>query len=335
MTSGGNDQQTARRPELRRASWLLLVLLVAPICGCLPPFVRQPVGDPAPVVFASPQPTKEEVINVVNANSYRIRQLQSESATLRVPGLPAMRANLAVELPRRFRLSTNIWGLPGTGLDLGSNEELFWVWIEQSQPRAVYYARHDDFARSPARQNIPIEPDWLIEALGVVVLDPAGIHEGPFWRNANQMEIRSRIPTPAGDMTKTTVVHSRYGWILEQHVYDSTGQLIASARASEHRFYAATGVTLPHRLELELAPGQPSQMSLKIDVSSYLINRLYGDPSQLWSIPQPRGVPLVNIADPNFRPPLSNSPPTPTGSPGNWPRNAHQPFRPSYRGVLR
>ena len=53
-------------------------------------------------------PTLEDVIYVVNANTDRVRQLQTDNATLRVIDadfpIPPLRASMAYEQPRNFRL---------------------------------------------------------------------------------------------------------------------------------------------------------------------------------------------------------------------------------------
>ncbi len=292
--------------------------------------LRRQYVEPTPVAFAGP-PSLQDVIRVVNDNSGRIRQLQTQSAVVSAQGIPALRANIVLERPLRFRMRAELMGLTGPEMDLGSNEELFWVWIKRNDPPAIYYARHDQFQQSAARQIIPVEPQWLIEALGVVYLDPYGRHEGPISQGAGRAEIRSRLPSPDGELTKVTVIHDSYGWVLEQHVYDPRGQLLASARASNHRYYPVEGVSLPSRVEVQLPP---AQLSFQIDVSGYAINQLYGDPAQLWALPQIEGHPLVDIADPRFQPPGA-APPSPPSQYGPSYSTYGEPrtsLMPRYRG---
>jgi hypothetical protein len=306
--------------------WLYLLALVALFAAggaSCPP--RRAAGPLAPVVFAAP-PTLENAVAAVNASSASIRTLQADNASLSTAGLPAMRTNLVVERPRRFRMRAEVTALTGPELDLGSNEDLFWMWVKRNRPPAVYYARHDQFQRSAARQMLPIEPEWLIEALGLVYLDPSQQHEGPIARPDGNLEIRSRIPTAGGEMGKVLVIDRQFAWVLEQHVYDTSGQLIASVRASRHRWYPNERVSLPGRIEI----GVPAaQMSFQLDVGGYAINQLSGDPAQLWSVPQIEGYPLVDIADPSFRVPgmEENAQPA-TFAPG-FSRTSYQP---KYRG---
>jgi hypothetical protein len=275
-----------------------------------------------------------ELVQTLNAHTDRVYQLHSDSVTLSLPGVPALRASLALQRPRNIRLRAHFVGV-GQVLDFGSNDERFWVLVDAPQlltnvPRAVYHARHDQFRRSAARQALPLEPQSLIEAFGLVRFDPAAVHEGPYRRGNGQLEIRSRIASPDGDLTRVVVVHESYGWILEQHLYDARGQLLASALASGHRFYPAAAVSLPHRVEIRLPP--PAQ-PVQIDVQTYAINQLYGDPAQLWTMPAFPGYPLIDLGDARLQSAPPGPPPQPAG-PATMPGNSYPAtsYRPRYRG---
>jgi hypothetical protein len=267
-----------------------LVLLTG--CSLLRPQDRQTF----PVAFSTP-PSLEQVIQVVNANSAPVRQLQADGASLSVQGLPTLRANLVMERPRRFRLTGSVLGLTGTEIDLGSNDEVLWMWVKRSMPPAIYYARHDQFHLSPAKQILPIEPHWLIEALGAAYLDPVAHHEGPFQTEDGGLEIRSRVFSPEGEINRLMIVDNRYGHVREQRLHDAAGRLVAVARASQHRHYPQFRVTLPHRVEVELPP---AQMAFTFDVPRYTINQINVDPAGIFAMPQIDGYPLIDLADPRY-----------------------------------
>ncbi|MHB8971627.1 MAG: hypothetical protein ACYC4N_14380 [Pirellulaceae bacterium] len=276
-------------------------------CRVRPPWLLTKQTDLPPEAFAA-KPTLEDIVYVVNANTQRVQRLQTENATLRVEGIPVLRANLAYEQPRHFRLLAQLSQFTGRELDMGSNDELFWFWIRRDSQPSVYFARHAAIAGSPARDLIPIEPNQLIDTLGLVYLDPAGEHRGPVERDAGLLEITSRLPSPRGDLTRVLLVDAKYGWPAQQHLYDVNGQLLLSTRASRQRFYRDEAVTMPHRVEVTIMPGQPSQIAFDVDVASYSINRLSGDSTELWTMPQIEGYPSVDIADPQFRLPVAAVP---------------------------
>lgn len=301
-----------------RLTWIAagcLLLNVAAGCRHLPSGPAGWFQPPPPTVFQGP-PTVDDVVRVVNSNTAPIRQLSANSAYLTVKGYPPLRADVHVERPRRFRLEAR---LLGPELDLGSNDELFWVWIKQAPQPAVLFARHDAFARSPLRQQMPLDPLWLTEALGLVELDPHAQYEGPLTRPGGELEIRSRVMTPQGGLTRTYVVHSTYGWVLQQHVHDERGQLLATAKASKHRYEPAHGVSLPQLVEMTIPA---ADLAFSLSVNGYLINQPVANPDVKWSLPQIAGYPLVDLADPRTTP---GGPPPPVASPTGYAPAASEP----------
>jgi hypothetical protein len=276
---------------------LLLVLFVSSGATCwqTQPFNQQVELPPA--AFQG-TPTLADALTAVNATRW-VYQLEARNARVSVAGYPALRAKLVLQKPKRFRMQAGMFNFSGPELDIGSNDELFWMWFKQHPQPAVYYAGHDQFAQPRVRQMLPVEPLWLIDALGLVYLDPTHQHEGPFVKQAGELEIRTRIPDPAGDMVRTTVIHDRYAWVLRQQLHDSQGQLLANVQASRHRFYPGYGVSLPHHVRIQMAPGQPNQLEFTIEVGSYQVNQITGEASQLWTLPTISGVPQVNLVDPD------------------------------------
>jgi hypothetical protein len=315
---------------------LFLLVLVVTGSGASCPRRGRPVAQSAPVVFGG-TPTIQEAIDAVNANTASVRQLQTDTATLSLQGMPSLRASIALQQPRDFRLRASLIGM-GQVLDMGSNDQVFWALVDAPQfatnmPRAVYFARHDQFRQSAARHLLPIQPHWLIEAFGVVRLDPSAVYEGPYARAPGQMEIRARTYSPDGDITKVIVLDDRFAWILEQHWYDWRGQLIASVVSGDHQYDSTFRVSLPHHIEVRLVPPQDS---FQIDVERYAINQLYSDPAQLWAMPDFQGYQRVDLAGPS-QDVLPESPPygqpayVPTAQmpPSDFP---HTGYRPQYRG---
>lgn len=279
---------------------LLPLLAAAGGATCWP---RRPdLHSPPPVAFEQ-TPTLPDVLAAVNANSEPVQQLQTEGATLTIAGLPPLRSEVALERPRRFRLQAELLQLTGTEIDLGSNDELFWLWIKRNPQPAVYFARHAQFAGSPLHRVLPIDPQWLSEGFGLVSLDPRQGYEGPYMEGNDRLWIRTRLPSPQGELIKVTVVHSRYGYVIEQHLYDAAGNPLARVEGSQHRYYPLEGVSLPHRVKVQLGSGQAASLAFQLDVGGYRINQIQGDPSRRWELPQLEGYPLVDLADPRFQPP--------------------------------
>ncbi len=309
-------------------AWFLAFSLPLVCGGATCNFATPPTGPLAPVAFVG-TPTLPQVMQTVNANTQRVQQLHTETASVSTPGFPPLRATLSVERPRRFRLRGKLFG---PELDMGSNDEVFWFWARITGQPAVLFARHDQFAQSQAQQMLPIEPAWIVDALGLMKLDPGMQHDGPFPKGNGQIEVRSQIRGSRGVVTRTLVIDPTYGWIVEQHITDANNRLLASALASNHRFYPEYGVSLPHRVEVR-APA--ANLTFQIEVGHYFINRPVEDPLEMWSLPEIAGQTPINLSNvsggqgggahtgvPNYGQPL----------PPSYPPDPRTGFRPQFRG---
>ena len=267
--------------------------------GCQ--LLRRPWSQPGPVPPPLlPQPTLDQLMATVHENTRRVQSFNTNHANLSVAGYPSLRADLAFQQPGRLRLRATAFG--SAEVDLGSNDELFWVWIKRNSPPAVYYAKHAEVAG--ATQAIPIEPAWLVESLGLIQFDPNARHSGPFVRRGGQLEIRTTIPGPTGERTKITVLDGRYGWVLEQHLYDANRQRLASAVASDHAYDPVTQTSMPRKVQIQWPA---AAVSITLTLNDLRINQLTPDSTNLWTIPEMPGTNYVNLAQ--------MAPPNPTVQP--------------------
>lgn len=273
----------------RQGSWRLLVLALV-ICapGCRQ--VVQQYTAPLPRMLP-PAPTLEQIVQTVNANSAGLQSFSAPRATLSGQGFPTLRASLAFERPRRFRLRAET-ALTGPELDLGSNDEGFWFWVRRNDPPAVYFCRHAQFASCNARQLVPLDPQWLVEALGVAWLDPALPHQGPYTLPGDRLEIRTIVETPAGAQTRVTVVHAGGGYVVQQSLYDAQGKLLVSADESQHRRDPLTNVIMPSVVAIRSVP---FQMSMRLDLGLVEINRGSTSP-EMWVFPSYPNAPTIDLA---------------------------------------
>lgn len=274
---------------------LLLATLLLTVCasGANCPHFLGAYSPVMPRVLPT-TPTLADVANVVNSNSARIQSLYTTDAEIYVPGLPKARANIALDRPRRFRLRADTL-LTGPEVDLGSNDELFWFWCRRNQPPAVYYCRHDQFATSRVRQMIPIDPNWLVEALGIGGFDPGLPHQGPFVLPGDRLEVRTIRDTPEGPTTTSTVIDAAQGWVLEQHVYDAQGRLVASSVLSGHHRDPLLSAVMPTVVKINYPA---AGLSLRLDLGHVEVNRLPGNQVELWTMPRYPGSPPVDLSGP-------------------------------------
>ncbi|MEX2307882.1 MAG: hypothetical protein WD738_09840 [Pirellulales bacterium] len=290
------------RERLGLRSLVKLLIVAGLVCAsgatCQRPLMVNPFAAPGP---AAPQvlmenASRDQIIAAVNQNSAKIQSLTVTGAAITIQdmlGLPILTGNIAAERVRRFRLTAGTTF--GQELDLGSNDELFWLWVRRNQPPAVHFCRHDQFANSAIRQVMPIEPTWLLAALGIVDLDPVAVFDGPLPspRGAGTVELRSWLPSAGGNLQRVTVIDARRAWVIEQHVYDQAGTtLLASAVAESHRYYPVEQVSLPERVAIRLPT---AGIALKINLGTVQINQLAADRTQLWTLPTFEGYPQYDL----------------------------------------
>lgn len=295
-----------RTPLARLAATLAaLVVVVSSMGASCSPRLGSPFGisgPPAPVVL-SPTASAAEVVAAINANASRIQTYQAPSASISMPesaGLPLVSASIAVERPQRFRMRATT-AVTGPELDLGSNDERFWIWARRNEPPALYTARHDQWASSPVRGQAPIEPAWLIDALGLTQLDPAAPYIGPLPRNNGAVELRTQTPGGA----RVLIVDSQTAWVREQHVYDNAGSLTASVVADNFRYDSATQTSLPERVRISVPA---AGLDLTINTGQPIINAPVGDGGQLWSLPDMGSYPVIDLTAPGGAPTSTSGP---------------------------
>ncbi len=276
---------------------LLIVVLVATQSGCLLFDGFRNKQNKAPVAF-SELPSKEQLIAHLVAHTEKIDQLQTD-VRVSVDGLPNLRGNLVVEKPNRLRLNAGLLGVTELGIDVGSNQDAFWFWAKAASgghEPGIYFAKHDEYQNSPLQQQIPIEPNWLIDALGLWRVEPNDRMEGPFRRPQDNLLELVTYRNIGNQMTfRKTALDPKYGWIVQQSVYDANGRLIAYANSTDFEHYPDYDVNLPSRIEITAVNPDGRNLKLVVNASRFKINSIYGDPNQLWAMPNPGDVPLINL----------------------------------------
>jgi hypothetical protein len=280
---------------------LLIVIGLFALSGAnCPNFLRTP--QPAALPPVLPQnPTLEQVIEVVNRNNSQVQSFSTSQATLTSPGAPSLRAVVAFQRPMSFRLHAT-HPLTGAELDLGSNNAEFWFWINRAEPKAVYFCRHDQFSSSPARQMVPIQPDWLIDSLGVCTFDPALPHQGPYLLPGGRLEVRTIKETADGPITKRTILDASQGWVLGQEIYNAQSSLLVSSEASGHRQDPRSGLWVPRTVKINCPS---AQFSMQLDLGNLEVNVPPANPMETFTRPTFQNSPPMDIGNPNFRPPGS------------------------------
>jgi hypothetical protein len=262
---------------------LSATLALLSMAGCTIPgaFTQHDFGRPLPA-----NASVEEVVRRVNKNIERLQAWRSNSVRISGESLPVhLAGQISVERPRNFRLTAGILGMDEEA-DFGSNTDWFWFWVKRAsangKPSYVYQARHEDMSSSQMLSQIPFQPDWLMEALGVVPIDAQHmtLHAEPSGQIVNLI---SEVLSPSGQMVKKMIrVDLRRGVVLSHSLHDSNGNLIARARLDKHAPDKATGIIMPHLIALEWPE---AHLQINLDITQIDVNPTT-IPARNWEVPR-------------------------------------------------
>jgi hypothetical protein len=154
---------------MRSLHVLSVVALLAGAIGCTLFDKRSDTPRPStPVAKVS----ANQLIDYLNERASRLQSISAEVRFTAREGLIAavsLHGDLSASQPRNFRM-TGLGGAVPAKVDLGSNYDQFWVYLEAPTTKPMFvYASHSDFEAGRAKLpgGLPFEPDWVMQALGM------------------------------------------------------------------------------------------------------------------------------------------------------------------------
>ena len=270
--------------------------------------------EATPVKFKS-LPSQQELLASLQVRTTAIKQLKSR-VTVDMAGAPKIKGTFQVEFPNRLRMQAGVMGASEFGVDVGSNERDFWIWSKASlpgQPPAFYFANHAAFARSPVRQSIPLEPKWLIEALGLIQYASTDVHVGPTDEGNGLMKLTTIHQTPTGEHARVTLLSKSNGLIVQQAIYGPPNpkrERIAYSNSADYKYYPEFQTSLPQKIQLFIAQPGADDLKIEVDLGTYSVNALFGEPAQMWGMPDPgkdKTIDLTKISSLNLQPQRFNT----------------------------
>lgn len=277
--------------------WLRIACLVLLVSGGCARAVSVATAPPPPPIFDS-TPDIAELAAAINRTD-AIRELSTNSASLDVlsmTAVPKLTANLHLQRERNFRLKASIPIIMGSGLDLGSNADEFWFEVPEGMTQTLYYANHQQYASQLNRAILPVDPSWMIDAIGLARLDPQTVLTGPVTRTDGLIEVRNAVQTPAGIYQRVCFIEPQAGYITHLFLYAPDRRLVAKSHATKHQYYESVNSVLPHQVKMELFPASGPALAIQLDVASYTVNQLLSGDPQLFAMPATRNrVDLLQI----------------------------------------
>lgn len=248
---------------------------------------------PAPCVLSSAA-TKQEIVAHVNRNvtplggappltAWRCLQVQ-----LTASGMPPVPATIDVEAPLRMRVRAQMPLTFSEVADFGSNDELIWIW-NQGAP-GMMIIRHEQLPEALAQMQVPFEPEWLMEVLGVVPINvdefELAVPETP----KSYIELVANRISPTGAPVRRVVrINLCQGRILEHRIESTDGRVIASARLDNYELDATGQYVLPHFMKIEW-PEAKAGMTLRL--GDIMVNPP-ANSLVSWQAPEKPGVPRI------------------------------------------
>ncbi len=235
----------------------------------------------------SDDPQMEEVVDHLNQNVRKLHSWQAHSVKIRANNM-SLSGTLAVEEGQHLRLV--VQSIVGHEVDMGSNDDVFWIWAKRMEPSYVY-CRHDQIEGARQALGVPFEPEWLMQALGVapiettnltMQIDPSGQHA---------RLVQPVLTAHGHPIQKVMQVDLVRGVITEHCIYDARGAKVAQAHLDDFRIDKQSGAVLPRRVKLDWPQ---NQMSLVMNLGQVEINPT-SIPSQIWDMPQMPGVQMVDL----------------------------------------
>jgi hypothetical protein len=262
---------------------------------------RDPFG-PKSACALPPESTKEEIVAYLNKNVLAeegqpgLRGWKTDSAKIRMHGFSAS-ATLQVEAPRNLRLRVS-QPLSNTAmLDIGSNADQFWVWSKDSKERVVLTCHHKDIAATAAHLELPlpVQPEWLMEVLGVVPLDPNEFRMEREIKGSPFIKLIADCHGPTGEpMQRIIQVNACHGLVTLHELRNAEGKVIASASFQGHYHDPDTKLVLVKQIRLELPQ---DKMLLTLELDRIQVNPAVTQDSMVFALPQMPGHSTIDLAE--------------------------------------
>lgn len=291
---------------LRLTTMLLICVSLAGSTGCTRMNLWPKGKDPALTKVEPPlkeDATAEEILARINQNAYSeyspsgLHSYRSDNITVRMSGVPAaMRASMVVEAPRNLRLRVAHPVTGGEAVDIGSNDEKFWVWVKESPQQNVITCSHDHVAVASqvCPLPLPFRPDWLMEVLGVTPISGSGYEVRRASPRSPIVELVSVQRTPDQHPIRRIVkVDTLHGVVLEHRVESLEGKKIAKAALFRHFRDPSTQLILPRQINIDWPiDGQPLALSLEFNKIDF---NTQPESVAMWMPPQMSGYPELDI----------------------------------------
>ena len=205
---------------------VLVIIAVILFWFLLRPPVETPAPSPIPHItypkIQSGIPMKHipDVVKYINDKNEKVKSISCTSMQITVTnknGRCGATGQVYYIKDKNFRLVID--SFCGKTLDIGSNQDIFWFWINGYEPDAIFYARHGHHTRLKS----VFMPQWFIEAFGINKIDETSA----FTENGNILYASKNVISTAGTkLTYTAVIDKQDKVIKGYYLFDKSNNIL-------------------------------------------------------------------------------------------------------------
>jgi hypothetical protein len=264
------------------------------VTGC-PPFQKKSNPDFQAQAPAA-TPTAAELVANLNDNARKVQSVGVRYLDIDcAQGVQSvgLRGWMYCQKPKSFRMTAELAG--AKEVDMGSNDQEFWYWIRRNEPPYLFHCSHEEFAKGQVRLQVPFQPEWIMEALGMAEYDPTK----PYHVVANKNTIELIEPTvlPQGQRVNKVTVFTRgqNGLQVTGHLLrDTQNKEICTATVLRSQQDAATGATVPKVVELKW---EAEHLKMKLLMQNATVNAMEGQRNlEIFARPNPKDIQSYDLA---------------------------------------
>lgn len=135
------------------------------------------------------------------------------------------------EKPRRSRIYFN--SFLGKESEIGADDQKFWFWSRRMEPRALYYANHEDLHKT--KLKAPFNPAWIMHGLNLDVIQITSKTKIQF--KNKDLQITDSLVGPNGTfINRLILIDENKKLIKGRYLFAENGDLIASTEIKEYQF---------------------------------------------------------------------------------------------------
>lgn len=233
------------------------------------------------VVFAD----ERDVVNQINASNSGIKSLVGSSQiVIRKRAITfTLLGSFYYEKNTKFRLTNKSAIDNEFTSDIGSNEKEFWFYGKRINRNALYYSSYRNLQKTRLKDSL--NPQWMIEALGVGIIEMGTIQkqsDGKFF------VLEERTSTRRQTVIIGTLIDPSKPAIVGYYIFDKNSRVLGSIVIVDS-YKTTTNAYLPKRMEIRW-PQEEAVISW--DLYDIQINKTIA--SATWNIPD-IGVPAVDL----------------------------------------